>query len=242
VFVYFPVSGIEANPLILLLVAFLISFVTAPAGISGAFLLLPFQVSILGFTGPAVSSTNLVYNVTATFGGIYGYIREDRMMWPLVWMISAGTIPGVFVGAILRIRYFSDLAMFKTFVGTVLLYLGVRMLRATISSTFQRRTEPRVDEYLSRTSETPHTLNPTRPRQAKHAPSRYFALRKTFLLSLAVGVIGGIYGVGGAAIIAPFLVAILGLSITEIAGAAFMSTLITSVAGIAAFEMLAVLA
>jgi uncharacterized protein len=65
----FPASGIEANPLILLLVAFLVSALSAPAGVSGAFLLLPFQVSVLGFTSPAVSPTNLIYNVIAPLAG-----------------------------------------------------------------------------------------------------------------------------------------------------------------------------
>jgi hypothetical protein len=39
--VHFPVSGVEVNPLLPLLVAFLVSALTAPAGVSGAFLLCP---------------------------------------------------------------------------------------------------------------------------------------------------------------------------------------------------------
>ena len=66
---HFPVSGVEVNPLLPLLVAFAVSALTAPAGVSGAFLLLPFQVSVLGFHSPAVSPTNLVYNIFATPGG-----------------------------------------------------------------------------------------------------------------------------------------------------------------------------
>ena len=66
--VQFPVSGVEVNPLVPLLVAFVVSAVTASAGVSGAFLLLPFQVSVLGFTSPAVSPTNLIFNVLATPG------------------------------------------------------------------------------------------------------------------------------------------------------------------------------
>ena len=79
----FPASGVEANPLILLLVTFLVSALSAPAGVSGAFLLLPFQVSVLGFTSPAVSPTNLIYNVIATPGGVYRFVREQRVVWPL---------------------------------------------------------------------------------------------------------------------------------------------------------------
>lgn len=236
---YFPVSGAEANPLVLLLVAFLISFATAPAGISGAFLLLPFQVSILGFTEPAVSATNLVYNVVATLGGIYSYIREGRMMWPLVWTVSVGTIPGIFVGAILRVRYFSDPAIFKALVGTVLLYLGLRMLHGAIFLPLRRWIQTRVIGGSSRRQPASSTPDPIRARKSKRAAARSFEMKPVFLLSLAVGVVGGIYGVGGAAIIAPFLVAILGLSAIEIAGAVLMSTFVTSIAGIAAFEMLA---
>jgi len=45
--------------LVALLAAFLISALTTPAGISGAVLLLPFQVSVLGMPGPSVTPTNL---------------------------------------------------------------------------------------------------------------------------------------------------------------------------------------
>ena len=51
--------------------AFVIAAVTTPAGVSGAVLLLPFQVSVLGTPRPAVTPTNLLYNVVATPGAIW---------------------------------------------------------------------------------------------------------------------------------------------------------------------------
>jgi uncharacterized membrane protein YfcA len=59
-----------------------------------------------------------------------------------------------------------------------------------------------------------------------------------FTLALVVGLIGGAYGIGGGAIIAPFAAAIFGLPIYTIAGAALMSTFITSVAGVAIYSCL----
>jgi uncharacterized membrane protein YfcA len=126
--VHFPVSGVEVNPLLPLLVAFAVSALTAPAGVSGAFLLLPFQVSALGFDSPAVSPTNLVYNLFATPGGIYSYVREGRVVWPLAGVVILGTLPGAFVGALLRVTVLSDSDAFEVFVGLVLLYFGVRLL------------------------------------------------------------------------------------------------------------------
>ena len=80
---HFPVSGVDVFPAIPIIVAFVISFFTSMGGVSGAFLLLPFQVSVLGFTSPAVSPTNLVYNIVAIPSGVYRYIKEKRMAWPL---------------------------------------------------------------------------------------------------------------------------------------------------------------
>ena len=60
------------------LAARLIATVTTPAGISGAVLLLPFQVSVLGTPSPAVTPTNLLYNIIATPGALYRYWRQGQ--------------------------------------------------------------------------------------------------------------------------------------------------------------------
>jgi hypothetical protein len=52
------------------------------------------------------------------------------------------------------------------------------------------------------------------------------------LLSFIVGIVGGTYGIGGGAIIAPFLVAFFGLPVYTIAGATLMATFVTSIAGV----------
>ena len=71
----FQTAGINTYVFIPPVVAFVISFFTSMAGISGAFLLLPFQVSLLGFTSPSVSATNFLYNIPhlyPTFAGVCG--------------------------------------------------------------------------------------------------------------------------------------------------------------------------
>ncbi|HDH00267.1 MAG TPA: sulfite exporter TauE/SafE family protein, partial [Nitrospirae bacterium] len=90
------------------------------SGVSGAFLLLPFQMSFLNFTSPSVSSTNFVFNIVAIPSGVYRYIKEKRMAWPLVWVIIIGTLPGVLFGYYIRALYMPDPGVFKFFVGCVL--------------------------------------------------------------------------------------------------------------------------
>ena len=49
----FTVSGVTIAPWVPPVVAFVISFFTSMGGVSGAFLLLPFQMSVLGYTTPS---------------------------------------------------------------------------------------------------------------------------------------------------------------------------------------------
>ncbi|MDP3694879.1 MAG: sulfite exporter TauE/SafE family protein, partial [Desulfocapsaceae bacterium] len=58
-------------------------------------------------------------------------------------------------------------------------------------------------------------------------------------LSLIVGMVGGVYGIGGGSIIAPFFVSFLGLPVYTVAGAALMGTFVTSVAGVIFYQLLA---
>src|ERR1017187_5824841 len=101
---HFPVSGVECPVWLPPLVAFLVALLTTPAGISGAFLLLPFQMSALGFVSPAVAPATRVYSIVATPGGISRYIHERHMNWTLAGAIIVGTLPGAFIGAVIPIR------------------------------------------------------------------------------------------------------------------------------------------
>ena len=57
--------------------SFVIATLASPVGVSGAVLLLPFQVSVLGTPSPAVTPTNLLYNVVATPGVLFRYWRQQ---------------------------------------------------------------------------------------------------------------------------------------------------------------------
>lgn len=257
---HFPVSGVDVLPFIPPLVAFLVSSLTASAGVSGAFLLLPFQVSVLGYTSPSVSPTNLIYNIVAIPGGLYSYIKEGRMAWPLTWTVVIGTLPGVFLGAWIRILYLPDPSTFKLFVGLVLLYLGYRLLSEVMGwnknvkaqnmimqKKFAEQVAKLKEEKSSRMTAglPPEAVVKTKTVSLKKIEYEFwgdtYSFSTTAILSLAlvVGLIGGIYGIGGGAIISPFCVAVLGLPVYTVAGAALAGTFITSIAGVIYYHILA---
>ena len=247
---YFPTANITVAPWLPPLVAFAISFFTSMGGVSGAFLLLPFQVSILGFTTPAVSATNQLFNIVAIPSGVYRYIREDRMVWPLAWVVIIGTLPGVLIGAIIRVRYLPNPKNFTLFAGLVLLYIGARLVNDLVKGKATEQKSSAEDEFqalVRRFHQEDHHLPRVRVKEYSLTRIRYEFYGQDFsiptlgvsTLSFAVGIVGGVYGIGGGAIIAPFFVSVFGLPVYTVAGAALMGTFVTSVAGVLFYQLIA---
>jgi uncharacterized protein len=193
--------------------AFAVAALATPAGISGAVLLLPFQVSVLGTPSPAVTPTNLLYNVVATPGALYRYWRQGQTGGTLAVMLIAGTLPGVIAGSVIRVELLPGARAFDLVVGAVLMPLGVWLA-------FSR--PPGKD--AGRASRDP-------------AAARVIPSPVLVILAAVVGCVGGIYGIGGGSILSPILIGT-GRRPYNVAPAALASTFVTSVAGVVTFLIL----
>ncbi|KUF19149.1 TSUP family transporter [Streptomyces silvensis] len=194
----------------------LIAAVTAPVGVSGAVFLLPVQLSVLGVPSPAVTPTNLLFNVVAGPGALLRYRRYGVLRGPLTRLLIAGTLPGVVLGAAVRVFAVPGPAVFRLLVAVLLLPLGswlcVRTLRPAGTTTPKGTTPPKPPPAPS-----PRTIT---------------------ALALAVGTVGGVYGIGGGSILGPLLVG-RGMPVAQVAPAALASTFLTSVAGAGTYGLLA---
>ncbi|MFJ6494573.1 sulfite exporter TauE/SafE family protein [Streptomyces virginiae] len=155
----------------------LISTVTAPVGVSGAVFLLPVQLSVLGVPSPAVTPTNLLFNVVAGPGALWRYRRDGALRGPLARRLVAWTLPGVTAGAAIRVFALPGPGVFRLLVAAFLLPLGAWLCW--------------------------RTLRPARkPTDAAEPSSPALAA-----LAVTVGVVGGIYGIGGGSLLGPILAA-----------------------------------
>ncbi len=237
----FPISGVETWVFIPPLVAFVVSFFTSIGGISGAFMLLPYQMSILNYTSPSVSGTNQLFNIVAIPSGVWRYVKEKRMVWPLTWAVIIGTLPGVVIGAWIRIEFLTDPTNFKFFAGIVLCYVGIRLLTDIIKN---KKEPPIAQKYSSAQAKTEFIVTDTSFSlsrvQFKFADETFsFSAPAVFLLCLVVGIVGGVYGIGGGAIIAPFFVTFFRIPVYAVAGDSLMGTFVSSVAGVIVYQVLA---
>src|ERR1700749_4371877 len=150
-----------------LVAAYAISMVTTPAGISGAVLLLPFQVSVLGTPSPSVTPTNLLYNLVSTPGALYRYWRQGQTGGRLALVLIAGTLPGVIAGSVIRVELLPGSRVFDLVVAGVLLPLGLWLV----------------------------LIRPARSDEPGR-PARLIPVPALMVLAAIVGCVGGIYGIG----------------------------------------------
>ncbi|PRY19450.1 peptide deformylase [Pseudosporangium ferrugineum] len=176
-----------------------IAVLTTPVGVSGAVFLLPVQLSVLAVPNPAVTPTNLLFNVVSGPGALLRYGRRGALAGPLTRLLLWGTLPGVVAGALIRVYAVPGPRAFRLIVAAFLLPLGVWLCLRTV-----------------------------RPGRAPAGPPP--APRTVTLLSLAVGVVGGIYGIGGGSILGPILVG-RGMPVAVVGPAALASTFVTSIVG-----------
>jgi uncharacterized membrane protein YfcA len=186
-------------------IAFAIASLSTPVGVSGAVFLVPVQVSVLDVPSPAITPTNLLYNLIAIPGALIQFHRRGSLRGRLVRLLILGTLPGVIAGSVIRVELLADPQSFYIVIAAVLIPLGAWLAL---------RSPPA--ERAAATPDHPRLL---------------------MLLALAVGTIGGIYGIGGGSILSPILVG-LGYAVVEVAPAALAATFLTSIAGVATYAVL----
>ncbi|MEU0241477.1 sulfite exporter TauE/SafE family protein [Nocardiopsis sp. NPDC006198] len=200
--------------LVAVMAGFAVAAVTAPVGISGAVLLLPVQLSALGMHGPAVSATNLLYNVVATPLGLSRLARSARGHGAEMLVATAAAVPCAVAGAAVRVTWLSDPALFRGLLAVLMLATGTRLLAV-------RR---------ARASAPPPTgAGGARPARGGRA-----------LLALAAGgaaLFGAAVGIGGGSLLSPLLIGAAGWLTSRAAVVALTTTLATSVVGLTAYAV-----
>ncbi len=232
---YFPVSGVEIAWYIPPLAAAVISFFTSMSGISGAFLLLPFQIEFLHYTSPTVSATNQVYNLVSIPSGLYVFYKEKRLHFHLAKILTLGALPGIILGTIIRSFYLTDGTLFKKYAACLLLYIAFVMLKD-----FRKKKSHKLS-MQERNSLKIHECNYATC-SFEFANTHYtYDCKKLMWLSCIIGLFGSIYGIGGGALLAPFLISLFKLPIYITSAATLFCTFASSLFNISFYYFLSFL-
>ncbi len=127
-----------------LVAGFVLATVTTPVGVSGAVFLLPVQLSVLHVPSPRVTPTNLLFNVISGPGGLARFRRRSQFDRPLTLHLVAGSVPGVVIGALIRVYVAADPDVFRLCAAAVLAPVGLFLLWAPAPGAPGRRLRPRT--------------------------------------------------------------------------------------------------
>lgn len=188
-----------------------IAVFTTPVGVSGAVFLLPVQMTVLQVPNPAVTPTNLLFNIVAIPGALLRYRRTASLKSPLTTVLVAATVPGMGAGVLVRTFLIPGPRAFRLVAAALLLTLGIWLCIRNSGS----------DGHEAVRGDRPKT-------------------QTIALFALGVGFIGGIYGIGGGSLLSPILVG-RGVPVRTVAPATLTSTLAASLVGAVAYSALAVL-
>jgi uncharacterized membrane protein YfcA len=195
---------------------FLVAVVCTPVGVSGAVLLLPAQTGVLGLAGPAVSSTNLLFNVVSTPGGLARLSRAALPHRPDVVAVVAVAAPAAVVGALLRVTLLAGAGVFRVLVAAALLPLAATLFwrLAHPSSPAGTGAGRGADESATDTVAT------------------------LAVLAGLTSLVGAAVGFGGGSLLAPALAVATRRGPRAVAPLALLATLVTSVTGLVAYTLL----
>ena len=185
----------------------LVAVLTAPVGVSGAVFLLPVQLDVLRVPSPTVTPTNLLFNVISTPGALLRY-RHDHRAGGFGGVLTRRLVAGTLPGVM---------------IGTL-----VRVFAAP---------GERIFRLIAALVLLPLGIWLCTRRRSVVRPAPAIGTPAIVALGLAVGIVGGIYGIGGGSLLGPILVGA-GLSVTAVAPAALAATFLTSVAGVTAYAAL----
>lgn len=217
--------------LLLFLMAFIVALTASQGGISGAFLMIPAQIYILGISSPIISSTNYFFNILGIPITLYRYLKEGRLLMPLTITLAISTCLGAAIGTYLRVMYIFNYGSFKYLVAAVLIILSIHLAFSIPRVRFRRISlnieiiSVSIQRVLFKYGEEIFSFNPL----------------KLALISFIVGIVSGSYGIGGAAFLSPILMTFFGMPAYVITGSTLTSDLIVSLASASSYTLLRVL-
>ena len=221
--IYLPIAEIQINIVLVLFVSFIVGFLSGLFGVGGGFLMTPFLI-FMGIP-PAYAVANEANNILAssTSGSLTHWFKKT-MDLKIGWMITAGGVIGTALG-IITFGYFKEIGKIDLIITLAYMYvlaiIGSFMLRDGIMEIDRIKKKITIKKKLH-THYWIHGL-PFRMRFKKSQV--YESALVPILLGLVVGFVAAIMGVGGAFLMVPAMIYLIGMPTKLVPGTSLFVTI-----------------
>ena len=223
--IYLPIAQVSVDIFLLLFLSLVVGVLSGLFGVGGGFLMTPFLI----FMGiPPVAVPNEVNNILATSvsGSATTYFK-NTLDYKMGLMIVIGGTIGTLLG-IMTFTYFSEIGKISLIISLLYMYLlaivGTLMIIEGIKEVDQARKKILIKKKLHQ-----HNWFQGLPLRMRFQKSKLYESALTpILLGLIVGFVAAMMGIGGAFLMVPAMIYIVGMPTKLIPGTSLFVTIFIS--------------
>jgi uncharacterized membrane protein YfcA len=221
--VYLPIAEVQINVILILFVSFIIGFLSGLFGVGGGFLMTPFLI-FMGIP-PAFAVANEANNILASSSsGALTHWFKKTLDVKIGWFIILGGLIGTFFG-ILTFSYFRNLGKIDLIIGLAYMYV-----LATIGSFMLRDGIMEIDRLkkkiiIKRKLHTHYWIHGLPFRMRFKTSQVYESALVPIILGIVVGFVAAIMGVGGAFLMVPAMIYLIGMPTKLVPGTSLFVTI-----------------
>jgi len=224
--IYLPIAQVNIDIFLLLFLSLAVGVLSGLFGVGGGFLMTPFLI-FMGIP-PVYAVPNEVNNILATsVSGSLTHWYKDTLDYKMGLMIVSGGIVGTILG-ITTFTFFSDIGKISIIISLLYMYLlaivGTLMLIQTYREKVLQRKKISIKQKLHE-----HNWLQGLPIRMRFPKSKLYESALTpILLGLVVGFVAAMMGIGGAFLMVPAMIYIVGMPIKLIPGTSLFVTIFIS--------------
>ena len=224
--VFLPIAEVSVNVITIFSLSTVVGILSGLFGVGGGFLMTPFLI-FLGIP-PSYAVANEANNILATsVSGSTTHWLKDTLDYKMGIMIVIGGVAGTIIG-ILTFTYFKEIGKINIVISLAYMYIlaiiGTLMLVEGLSEIDRARKKIIVKKKLHS-----HYWIHGLPLRMRFKKSKLYESAFTpILIGLIVGFIAAIMGIGGAFILVPAMIYIIGMPTKLVPGTSLFVTLFVS--------------
>jgi uncharacterized protein len=224
--IYLPIAQVSVDIFLLLFLSLLVGVLSGLFGVGGGFLMTPFLI-FMGIP-PAYAVPNEVNNILATsVSGSLTHWFKNTLDYKMGFMIVIGGIFGTLLG-ITTFTYFSEIGKISVIISLLYMYLlaivGTLMIIEGVKEVDQARKKIKIKKKLHQ-----HNWLQGLPLRMRFQKSKLYESALTpILLGLIVGFVAAMMGIGGAFLMVPAMIYIVGMPVKLIPGTSLFVTIFIS--------------
>ena len=224
--IYLPIVQVSVDLSLLFFLSFLVGVLSGLFGVGGGFLMTPFLI-FMGIP-PAYAVPNEVNNILATsVSGSLTHWFKDTLDYKMGLMIVVGGVFGTLLG-ITTFSYFSEIGKISTIISLLYMYLlaivGTLMIIEGIKEADRAKKKIKIKKKLHQ-----HNWFQGLPFRMRFPRSKLYESAFTpILLGLIVGFIAAMMGIGGAFLMVPAMIYVVGMPVKLIPGTSLFVTIFIS--------------